>query len=91
MVVVGDPTKSDPPNQGCIGHSAYPTTNRDFSADNIVNTLAHALAEAIIDPLRESRFGDGAGSGCDISDLCNFDFGTTGNFNIADGEKKFLV
>ena len=92
VVVVGDPTTSDPPNQGCIGYSAHPTANRDFSADSIVNTLAHALAEAIIDPLRDSRFfGDGAGSGCDISDLCNFDFGTTENFNIAVGEKKFLV
>lgn len=90
VTVIGDPTTSSPINRACIVNSNVPTVNGDFAADNMVSTYAHELAEIITNPDGNSWYRDS--DGWEISDPCNFAFGTKdNNFNIVVAGKKFLL
>ena len=89
VVVVGDPTTTTPPNDGCISNGFLPTINGDYAADSMVTTYAHELAESITDPDCLTGWVDFS-EGEEIADKCNADY-ADGSWNYIIGDKKFLV
>lgn len=86
---VGDPSFAGLPGAYCEAIAKSGTANNNLGADSMVSIYAHEVAETVTDALGAWYSNR---SGYEIADLCSWTFGgTTSNWNILVGAKKFLV